>query len=63
MTKIIEQKEEVKQLHSLLNEQESVWVPVWKDHEKLKKHFDLSEEEWEFIDEYIGDWYERDFNK
>lgn len=42
MTKIIEQIQEAKQLHSLLNEQESVWVPVWKDHEKHPLNNDLS---------------------
>ena len=33
----------------------------WDD-EKLKAYFELTDEEWEFIDEYIGDWYEADFN-
>lgn len=34
----------------------------WDDG-KLKEYFELTDEEWDFIDEYIGDWYEADFTK
>ena len=32
----------------------------WTD-EDLYRHFDLTEEEVDFINNYIGNWYERDF--
>ena len=42
MVKILELKEEIQSLYSLLNEQESVWFPVWIDHEKHPVTNDLS---------------------
>jgi len=34
----------------------------WTD-EKLYKHFGLNQDEVDFIESYIGDWYERDFKR